>query len=293
MDTINLLSRARSLHLVSTRLLEGLLSGNYRTVFRGPGIEFDEVREYVDTDDARNIDWNVTSRMAGPYTKTYREEREIVLFLIVDVSASMKCGTGDVAKIDAANMLSALFAYAAVLNNDRVGALFFSDTIEKWVPPTKGRNHASRLVRDMVTLKPTGNGSDLGLGIKTAYETLKRRGICVILSDFRTNVGIRELTLLARKHDVIAVRIEDPGDVSFPPSGLIEVRDPETGSRLLSRSRSKAFRREYHEYWQMEHVGWEKELRKRGVDTLTVGTDEDPAQKLIAFFGRRKGRRQW
>ncbi len=290
MDTINLLSKAKSLHIVSSRLLEGLLSGNYRTVFRGPGIEFDEVREYVDSDDARNIDWNVSSRMGSPYTKTFREEREIALFLIIDVSASMGVGTAQMQKMDAANVVAALFALSAVHNNDRVGALFYTDRIEKLVAPGKGMTHASRLVRDMATLKPEGNGSDLALACRIVHESLKRRGICVIVSDFRMETSLRELTLLSRKHDVIAVKIIDPADLQFPTTGLVELVDPEEKHRMFVFGRSRRFQKEYRDFWQMEHTMWLRNCRKRGIDSLAIRTDEDPAQSLIRFFTRRKGR---
>jgi uncharacterized protein (DUF58 family) len=290
MDAITLLARAKSLHIVSSRLLEGLLSGNYRTVFRGPGIEFDEVREYADTDDARNIDWNVSSRMGSPFTKTYREEREIALSLIVDVSASMTTGTSESTKADVANTVAALFALSAVQNNDRVGALFFTDRIEKLVKPGKGMTHASRLVRDMATIRPQGRGSDLGLACRIVHESLKRRGICVIVSDFRMGTALRELTLLARKHDVIAVKITDPTDMRFPRTGLIELVDPEEHHRLQASGRSGRFQQEYREFWEMEHSTWLKNCKKRGIDSLTVSTTEDPAQSLIRFFARRRGK---
>lgn len=288
MDTINLLNKAKSLHLVSSRLLEGLLSGNYRTVFRGPGIEFDEVREYVETDDARSIDWNVSSRMGSPFTKTYREEREIALFLLMDVSASMASGTSAMSKSDTANLISALLSLAAIQNDDRVGSLFFSDRIEKLVPLGKGMTHASRLVRDMATLSPKGAGSQLTLACKVAHETLKRRGICIIVSDFRMNSGIRELTLLSKKHDVIAIKVTDPADSRFPATGLIELTDPEERHRLVTFGGSKRFQQEYREFWELEHSLWLRNCRKRGIDTLTISTSEDPAQRLIRFFARRK-----
>ena len=290
MDTINLLAKAKSLHIVSSRLLEGLLSGNYRTVFKGPGIEFDEVREYVDSDDARNIDWNVSSRMASPYTKTFREEREIALFLIIDVSASMAVGAAEMKKADAANVVSALFALAAVHNNDRVGALFFTDRIEKLVLPRKGMTHASRLVHDMATLAPAGTGSDLALACKIVHESQNRRGICVIVSDFRMETNLKELTLLSKKNDVIAVKIVDPADQKFPKIGLIELVDPEEGHRLFAFGNSRGFQREYREFWEMEHALWLRNCRKRGIDPLVIGTGEDPAQRLMRFFTRRKVR---
>lgn len=257
-------------------------------MFRGPGIEFDEVREYVETDDARNIDWNVSSRMGFPYTKTYREEREIALFLLIDVSASMASGTSAMSKSDTANLVSALLCLSAIQNNDRVGSLFFTDRIEKMVPPGKGMTHASRLVRDMATLRPKSKGSELALACKVAHETLKRRGICVIVSDFRMSSGIRELTLLSKKHDVIAVKIVDPADERFPPTGLIELTDPEERYRLVTFGRSRRFQLEYREFWELEHSMWTRNCRKRGIGTLTISTSEDPAQRLISFFSRRK-----
>lgn len=290
LSQFNLLARAKSLHLVSSRLLEGLISGNYRTVFRGPGIEFDEVREYADTDDVRSIDWNVSSRMGSPYTKTYKEEREIALFLILDVSASMRLGSTDMSKMDTANMVAALLCFSAIYNSDRVGALFFSDIVEKVVPLSRRQTHASRLIRDIALFEPKGRGSDMSLALRIVYESLTRRGICVIVSDFRTNTGSKELLLLSRKHDVIAIKIGDPLDMSFPPTGLISLTDPESGSQILSYSRSKAYQREYREFWEHEHTLWQRKCRKIGVDTLTVGTDEDPAQKLLTFFNRRRRR---
>lgn len=290
MDRRRLLSRAKSLRITSSRLLEGLLSGSYRSVFKGPGIEFDEVREYTTGDDIRAIDWNVTSRMGAPYTKTFREEREILLYLVLDVSGSMYAGAAGASKIDLACELSALFIYSAVQNNDRIGGALFSDTIEKWVPPAKGKTHASRLIRDIVTLRPEGAGSDLALGIRTAYETMKRRGICVIISDFRTACGLRELALLARKHDVIAVRIVDESDFAFPVDGFIELKDPESGKSLPVLGSSRRFRQEYHDFWKAEHAIWEQSYRRRGVATLTIDTHEDPADRLIRFFAARRRR---
>ena len=168
--------------------------------------------------------------------------------------------------------------------------IFFTDRIEKLVSPGKGMTHASRLVRDMATLKPVGKGSDLSLACRIVHESLKRRGICVIVSDFRMETGLRELTLLSKKHDVIAVKVTDPVDQEFPRTGLVELFDPEEHHRLLTSGRSRKFQKEYREFWQMEHALWLKNCRKRGIDSLVVRTDEDPAQSLIRFFARRKGR---
>ncbi len=291
MDRKTLLSRAKSLHILSSKLLEGLLSGTYRSVFKGPGIEFDEVRDYTDNDDIRMIDWNVTSRMGTPYTKTFREEREIVLFLLIDVSASMYVGSAGEARIDTASELAALLVFAAVQNDDQIGVLFFSDKIEKWIPPAKGKSHASRIIRDLVTIEPEGTGSDLALAGRSAYETMKRRGVCVILSDFRTNPGKAEVSLLSRKHDVIALRVIDQNEFTFPTAGFVELRDPESGATLSVRGGAGRFRREFHDFWRAEHALWERDYRRVGAATLTVGIDDDPAKELIRFFNARKRRK--
>jgi uncharacterized protein (DUF58 family) len=290
MDRRRLLSRAKSLRITSSKLLEGLLSGTYRSVFKGQGIEFDEVREYTDNDDIRTIDWNVTARMGAPFTKTFREEREILLFVILDVSGSMYSGAAGAMKIDVASEVSALVIYSAIQNNDRVGGVLFSDTIEKWIPPAKGKSHASRMIRDIATLAPRGKGSDLALGIRTAYETMKRRGICLIISDFRTESGLKEAALLAGKHDVIAVRILDDNEFSFPVAGYIELQDPESGKSLPVLGSSGRFKREYHDYWRAEHAIWEQMYRRRGIGTLTIDAGDDPAGRLIRYFDSRRHR---
>lgn len=287
-QNLNIFSKVKNISLVTSRLVEGLFSGNYRSVFKGPGLEFDEVREYVDGDDARNIDWNVSSRMEHPYSKTFKEEREIALFLIVDSSASLAMGTGENSKQQVINLVAALLAFAAVHNNDMVGSVFFTDKIEKWVVPKKGQKHVTRLIYDMMNFTPQGNGSDLGLAIRTVYETVKRRGICIILSDFRTSPAWRELTLLSKKHDVIAINISDPIDCQFPKTGFLELIDPENSSTLLSYGASSKFRKEYHDFWDTYRLFWYKEYRKRGINMLDISTDENPVDRLLSYFKRRR-----
>lgn len=288
MDSLQLLSQIRNIPLVSARLVEGFLSGDYRSVFRGPGLEFDEVREYTDGDDIRAIDWNVTSRMANPYVKTFREEREMVLLLMIDVSASLQTGSGTMKKADAAALISVLLAHSAVHNNDRVGAVFFSDRIEKWVPPMKGRNHLMRLVQDIASIQPKGRGSDIALAIACVEQSLKKRGICLLISDFKTPSALRQMSMLSRKHDLIAVRITDPSDHDFPDTGLMELQDIESGKIRSSFGFSKKYREDYQEFWHTEQIFWERECRRRGIDTLVVDTEDDPAKALLSFFKRRK-----
>lgn len=289
MDTFSLFSRIRNLPLASAKLVEGLLSGNYRSVFRGPGLEFDEVREYNEGDDSRFIDWNVSSRLGVPYIKTYREEREMILFLLIDVSASLHSGTGRLSKQDMVAVISSLLAFSAVHNNDRVGAVFFSDHIEKWVPPRKGKKQVFRLVEDMMHLQSEGKGSNLSQAIRTVYESLNRRGICVIISDFRVNPSWREMSLLSKKHDVIAVRLSDPSEKVLPFTGLVQLRDPETGERITVPGSNRNYRKTYRSFWEAYHLFWERECRRRRVGTLTISTNDDPVVKLMQYFlGRKK-----
>ncbi len=259
-------------------------------MFKGPGIEFDEVREYVEGDDARLIDWNVSARMASAFSKTYREERELTLFLIVDLSGSLNVAAQAESRREVQSVLFSLLTFAAVHNNDKVGALFFTDRIEHWVSPVKGRKHATRLVEDMIGFEPRGRGSDLSLALRAAGEALKRRGICVVLSDFKTTGYLKELSLLARRHDVIAMRIFDPMDLEYPRTGLIQLEDPESGRTILASGLSRKFRKQYREFWEVQRLQWQRDCRRRGIATLEVSTEDDPVARLIEFFRRRKTR---
>ena len=288
MDQFRLFAHAKHLRLVSAGLLEALFTGNWRSVFKGLGIEFDEVREYVENDDARLIDWNISSRMGSAYTKLFREERELILCLIVDLSASIAGGSGKLGRREMLILLFSLLTLAAARNNDKVGALFFTDRIERWVAPHMGRSHALRLMQDVRTLHPAGSGTDLGLALRTVGETLKRRGICVILSDFRVGGYRRQLARLTHRHDVIALRIVDPMDQEFPRSGLIRVVDPETGRLALTYGRSKRFRRHYHDWGLAQRSEWLQECSLKGVSLLEISTNDDPALQLIRFFRRRR-----
>lgn len=287
MDNHDLSKRVKQLHLISGKLVESFFAGNYRSVFKGPGLEFDEVREYNAGDDMRFIDWNVSSRMGTPYTKTFREEREVVLQVLIDISASLSTGAGSVSKQDTAGMIFALLAFAAVANNDRVGSLLFSDRIEKSVQPMKGKKHVLKQISTVLSAEAEGIGSDLALAFRSAAEMMKRRGICVILSDFRSADYWSELTVLSSKHDVIAIRITDPVDRQYPHSGLIQLRDPETGESIFGFGRSQKFRDEYAEFWEVERLNWINGCRRIGVDTLEIDTEDDVAVKLMAYFKRR------
>jgi uncharacterized protein (DUF58 family) len=288
MEDQSFFHRVRQIELVAAKLVDQLLGGRYRSIFRGQGIEFDEVREYVAGDDVRAIDWNVTSRMGLPHTKIFREEREIILFNVVDISASLYAGSGEIGKNEYAAHVFAILSLAAVKNNDRVGAAFFSDRIEKWVPPAKGRKHILSLIHELLKIEPRGNGSDLDLALKGVYRNLKRRGICFIISDFRTEGYWDSLSLLARRHDCVAVKIVDPVDLVFPRTGIMELEDPESGEILFGDGRSSSFRQSYERYWQDKQATWEAGCARRGVETLTLSTSDDPGVEILRFFRRRR-----
>jgi uncharacterized protein (DUF58 family) len=290
MDRARLMSSVKRIQLVATRLVENLLAGDYRSVFRGPGIEFDEVREYVEGDDARQIDWNVSSRMNSPYTKTFREERELTLTLVVDVSASLMYGPPHVTRREVVAQLFALLSLAAAVNNDRVGAVLFSDRIESWVAPKKGKRHVLRLIADTVAIEPKGTGSDLALALRTTGEALKRRGVVIVISDFKADGYLPDLTLMGRRHDVIAIRIVDPLDREYPASGLVRLEDPETRRTILASGGSAKFRNAYRDYREEQRRSWIADCRRRRIGALEVHTDDDPAAQLIRYLDKRKSR---
>lgn len=284
-------ARLRRLQIIAQRLVDSLLAGNYRSVFRGPGIEFDEVREYVEGDDARLIDWNVSSRFGDVFTKTFREEREMTLFLVVDLSASLDFGTGDRTLRETALIASALMTLAAVQNNDKVGGALFTDRIESWVAPAKGRSHAMRLLQEIISAKPAGSGSNLAQALRSVSESLKRRGVVVVISDFQTANYQRELALAAKRHDVIAIRLSDPVSEELPLFPLVRVADPETGRSLWLNGRSRRFRFEFEQFWRRHRQQWLRECRRRGISAIEIRTIDDVADRLISFFQRRRARR--
>ncbi|MDC7222131.1 MAG: DUF58 domain-containing protein [Spirochaetales bacterium] len=288
-DQGELSRRVKRIQLVSKRLVDTMFTGNYKSLFRGPGLEFDEVRAYIPGDDTRFIDWNVSSRMGETFTKTFKEEREMNLMVLLDASASLCFDSGG-SKRDMAGYIFSLIAHAAHANNDRVGSLVFSDKIEQYHPPMKGNKNILKQVSNVLSFSPEGRGSDLALASRTAMELMKRRGICFIISDFKTDGYWKELTLLARKHDVIAVSLYDKQERSLPHVGLVELLDRETGQRQLFHGGSRSLREEYHDFWDLHYYKLEEHCRANGIDYVEIETGEDPLERIIAFFKRRKKR---
>jgi uncharacterized protein (DUF58 family) len=278
--------RIRRIQIRTRAILESGIGGSYHAVFKGRGMEFAEVREYQPGDDARTIDWNVTARMGAPYVKKFVEERDLTLLLLVDVSGSQSFGSQFLLKRDYAAELAAVLAFSAVANHDRVGAVLFSDRIEGYVPPGRGRDHALRIVRDLLALEPVGRGTDLQAALRFARGVLRRRGIVAVISDFQAEGYERALGVLRRRHDVIAIRLSDPRESAVPASGLVALRDPETGARFVVDTSDPKVRARLSSAASPDDV-----FKRTRVDALALSTTESYERPLNAFFKKRERRR--
>jgi uncharacterized protein (DUF58 family) len=287
MDRSELLGRISTFPLLAGVLAEELLSGDYRSIFKGQGIEFDEVRRYEQGDDVRSIDRNVSARFGTPYVKMYREERELTVALALDCSASMHTGVGP-SRYEQGVLAAALVAFSAERAGQRVGGVFFDREIRRIFPPRKGRFHVMALLSGALGLPPGRKGSELGKALGGLGRLLKRRSLVVLISDFHSLAWELELGDLARRHDVIALRVRDPLDRELPPLGLLSLADPETGALVQAPTDSPAFREAWGE-WQGERSRlWESICRRSGAACFELSTGEDAASALIRFFSGRK-----
>lgn len=286
-----LIQQIRRIQIKTSHLVENLLVGAYHSAFKGQGIEIEEVRPYEPGDDMRAIDWNVTARMAHPFTKKFREERELTVLLVVDISASLSYSSQDKLKGELLAEIGALLAFSAIKNQDKVGLLLFSDQIESYLPPKKGISHVLRVIRDLLIFKPRGKGTNLKLALHTLNKLQKKRAICFVLSDFQDEGYKLPLALTTRRHDVIAINITDPLERTLPNVGLINMRDLETGEqRLLDTSSSKT--RDFFKKQQEEREKRLKSLLKSsGADLIQLSTDKDYVEPIRFFFKKRSRRR--
>ena len=281
-------SKIRRIQIRTRVILESGIGGAYHAVFKGRGMEFAEVREYQDGDDVRTIDWNVTARMGSLHIKKYVEERDLTLLLVVDVSGSQSFGSSFILKRDFAAELAAVLAFSAVFNHDRVGAVLFSDRVEGYVAPGRGRDHALRIVRDLLAVEPRGKGTDLAGAFRFAQRVMKRRGIVAAISDFQGAGYEKSLGILRRRHDVIAIHLADPREREFPDTGLVALMDPETGDRVVV----DASRRDIRPLLASAALGEAAGTFKRTqVDALTLSTAESYEKPLSSFFKARERRR--
>jgi len=285
-----ILQRVRRLEIRTRRLVEESLAGSYHSVFRGRGMEFSEVREYEPGDDIRTIDWNVSARLGHPFVKKFTEERELTVVLLVDASASNRFGTGTATKLGMAAEIAALLAFSAIGNNDRVGLLLFSDRVETYVPPRKGRQHGLRVLREVLAAETLGRGTDLRKALEYLRNVVTKRAVVFLLSDFQDEGFDRALRVAARKHDVTAIRVADPRETSLPAVGLVAVRDPETGAVGVIDAGSRRVRESYAAAARAREEIVRETLRRCGVDLLELSTGEPYETRLVRFFRERARR---
>jgi uncharacterized protein (DUF58 family) len=284
------LRQVKLLELRTRGLVNSLFTGEYRSVFKGQGMEFAEVREYQPGDEVRSIDWNVTARMQRPYVKRYIEERELTVMLAVDVSGSERFGTRRRFKSEVASELAAVLAMSAIRNNDRVGNLMFTDRIEHVVPPRKGRRHALRLIRDILAFEPNGTGTDIGGATEYLNKMLAHKAIIFLVSDFLGENIERPLKLLAQRHDVVAVTLEDPSERVLPDIGLVRLIDPETGQSLNIDTSDPKVRSRFDTQVAGEADRRRHLLRRLAIDEIPVNTDQSIMDPLLRFFRTRERR---
>ena len=285
-----ILRQVKLLELRTRGLVNSLFTGEYRSVFKGQGMEFAEVREYQAGDEVRSIDWNVTARMQRPYVKRYIEERELTVMLAVDVSGSERFGTRRRFKSEVASELAAVLAMSAIRNNDRVGNLMFTDRIEHVVPPRKGRRHALRLIRDILAFEPVGRGTDIGAATEYLNKMLAHKAIIFLVSDFLGENVERPLKLLAQRHDVVAVTLEDPSERVLPDIGLVRLVDPETGQALDVDTSDPKVRSQFDTLVSGEAERRKHLLRRLAIDEIPVNTEQGIMEPLLRFFRTRERR---
>ena len=285
-----ILKKVRRVEIRTRGLVNEVFSGEYHSVFKGRGMNFAEVRAYQYGDDIRSIDWNVTARTGHPFVKVFEEERELTVMLVVDVSASGDFGTRERMKGEVAVEICALLAFSAIKNNDKVGLIIFSDRIEKFVPPRKGRSHVLRVLRELFYHRPEGRGTDIHGALEYLSHVIKRRAVVFLVSDFKAPSFEKPLSVVGRRHDLIAVRLEDDRETSLPPLGYMEFEDAETGELHTVNTADRRFRAEFEEQAVRSRTALERTFRHSRVDVIDIQTDEPYVQPLMRFFKEREGR---
>ncbi|MCB9362559.1 DUF58 domain-containing protein [Candidatus Woesearchaeota archaeon] len=280
------LQEVRKVELSTRGLVQGLLQGAYHSVFKGRGIEFSEVREYVPGDDVRAIDWNVTARMDHPYVKEFIEERDLTVYLVLDRSGSFSFGS-DKDKRMASVEIAASLMFAALKNNDNVGLMLFTDEVEKYVPARKGRKHVLRLIREALYHETSSRNTDIAAALRFIMHIAKKRSIIFLVSDFLAHEYSKELSHIAKKHDVVALRIEDPHEQELPDVGYVELEDEETGEQILVDTSDPEFRKEYERLSHLEHMKVERLFMCAKTDVIPLRTDQDHGVALRKYFHRR------
>lgn len=289
METTELLKKVRQIEIKTRGLSRNIFAGEYHSAFKGRGMAFSEVREYQYGDDIRNIDWNVTARYNHPYIKVFEEERELTVMLLIDISGSREFGSFDKMKKDIITEISAILSFSAIQNNDKIGVLFFSDVIEKFIPPKKGRSHILRIIRELIDFQPGHRGTDITAAVRYLTNAIKKRCTAFILSDFMDeNPGLQmALSIANNKHDMVALKIYDERETQLPPIGMLKLKDAETGKYVWVDSSSRKTRKIYADWWQKHSARTELMFKKCGMDAVSINTNQDYVRSMMALFRRR------
>ncbi len=287
MDTKELLKKVRKIEIKTRRLSDHVFGGEYHSTFKGRGMTFSEVRQYQFGDDVRNIDWNVTARYNEPFVKVFEEERELTLMLVVDVSGSEFFGTQEQFKNEIITEVAATLAFSAMQNNDKTGLILFSDEIELYIPPKKGKSHVLRIIRELIEFTPKSNNTSLSNALKFLSNVMKKKAIVFVLSDFIADNYRDTLKIAARKHDVTGIRIYDKADENIPNLGMVEMQDQETAELLLVNTGSKSVRNQYYSFHRERVDYFMEAFTKSGAGALSCRVDESYVKKLLGYFKRR------
>ena len=288
METSEIIKKVRKIEIKTRGLSSNIFAGQYHTAFKGRGMAFSEVREYQYGDDVRDIDWNVTARFNRPYVKVFEEERELTVMLLIDVSGSLDFGTRQQMKRDMAVEIAATLAFSAIENNDKIGVVFFSDKIEKYIPPKKGRKHILYIIREMLDFHPESLRTDVAAALEFLTSVSKRRCTAFVLSDFYVQQNfMQQLNIANRKHDVCAIHVYDRRAMELPKIGLMKVVDAETGYEQYVDTSSRMVRETYRRYWNERQRDLKEVFAKSGVDNISIATDDDYVKQLLLLFNRR------
>ncbi|WP_303228238.1 DUF58 domain-containing protein [Parabacteroides goldsteinii] len=288
METSELLKKVRRIEIKTRGLSRNIFAGQYHSAFKGRGMAFSEVREYQYGDDIRDIDWNVTARYVRPYVKVFEEERELTVMLLIDVSGSRDFGSVNVMKKEVITEIAATLAFSAIQNNDKICVVFFSDKIEKFIPPQKGKKHILYIIRELIDFKPQDTKTDIGQVLKFLTNAIKKRCTTFLISDFIDKDGFKDaLTIANRKHDVVAIQVYDRRETELPSVGLMKIKDAETGAERWIDSSSARVREAYKEWWNRRQTIMSDSFKKCRVDSVSIRTEDDYVKALIALFDKR------
>lgn len=285
-----LLKKIKRIHIKSNRLVNTMMAGQYKSVFRGSGIEFEEVREYTPGDEVKSIDWMVSARLGKPFVKRYREERELVVMLLVDMSASGRFGTVDEVKMEKAAEIAGILAFNAIRNNDKVGAILFTDRVEKYIPPQKGSAHIWRVIKEIFSFSPQHAETDIQEAVGYLGRVCRKKTVSFLISDFLADDYSKAIKIAARKHELIGILLSDPGEFQLPPGGILAVQDFETGERFLLDAYSQKVRQQFAKRKHQQYESIKSLLRSADIDTIEIGTDHEVSDALTKYFRYREKR---